>query len=119
VGGLTVDGGVYDTLLPSLDLDRDPEDPAARLEGLQLAGLRVQADQLVGASLAGLLVHGGEVDGLSVGAVTLARRSRRGVAIGLFNHARDLEGVLIGLLNHVPTNPTPFKWLPLINVGLP
>lgn len=41
-----------------------------------------------------------------------------GLAIGIYNSAEVLKGVLIGLLNRAKNNRPPFRWLPLLNVSL-
>ena len=41
--------------------------------------------------------------------------AKRGLTIGIFNKAEELEGIQIGLLNHAGNNRGMLRWLPLIN----
>ena len=50
-------------------------------------------------------------------AVNAVRGYQRGLSIGLVNYAESLFGVQLGLVNIVRDNPSPFRVLPIINIG--
>jgi len=55
--------------------------------------------------------------GVSVSAFNHIKGSQRGLAIGVFNYARECKGIQIGILNHIADNPRGLRWLPLINAS--
>jgi hypothetical protein len=57
----------------------------------------------------------GRVNGLNVSAFNDVRGVQQGVAIGIFNSARVLDGLQIGLLNYAKNKPKATRLLPLIN----
>src|SRR6266851_3636296 len=91
---------------------------AGNIHGVSVAGYRVAATRLAGLSLAGLTVTTRDMDGLSSSAYNRVRGLQRGLAIGLYNSADQLNGVQIGILNRAKNNRAPFKILPILNVQL-
>ena len=53
--------------------------------------------------------------GLSVSGYNRVRGLQTGVAIGVYNSAKRLQGVQIGLLNRALKKKPPFRYLPIIN----
>jgi hypothetical protein len=60
------------------------------------------------------IAQGGEMRGVNMSAYNDVRGLQRGLAIGLFNYARTLDGVQIGILNYA-RNKHRGKLLPLVN----
>lgn len=83
--------------------------------GITVGGLGVQAGRVRGLSAALARVHASALDGVSVSTWNDVRGTQRGLAIGLFNYARDLHGVQIGVLNYVRNNRKGLRLLPLFN----
>ena len=52
--------------------------------------------------------------GVNLSAYNDVRGTQRGLAIGLFNYARTLDGVQVGILNYA-RNKRSAKLLPLVN----
>ena len=101
------------------------------LRWLSIAGIGVGAPRIEGVALAsaigaesarGLIVAPfyfkiqkyGRMNGVNVSAYNDIRGTQQGLAIGLFNYARTLDGVQIGILNYA-ANKRSAKLLPLIN----
>jgi hypothetical protein len=57
----------------------------------------------------------GSLTGLTTAVFNQIKGKQTGLAIGIFNYARSLNGVQIGLINHVPENPKYFRTLPILN----
>lgn len=104
------------------------------IHGLSIAGVGVGAPRLEGGVLAPLVgaetaraiiiapilfrtESDGELVGASLSAVNAVRGYQRGLSIGLVNYAESLFGVQLGLVNIVRDNPSPFRVLPIINIG--
>lgn len=104
------------------------------IHGLSIAGVGVGAPRLEGGVLAPLVGaetaraiiiapilfrtgSDGELVGASLSAVNAVRGYQRGLSIGLVNYAESLFGVQLGLVNIVRDNPSPFRVLPIINIG--
>jgi len=102
------------------------------IEGITLAGLAVGAPKVHGfvASLVagGNYVKGGVIapawmrisregsfTGFSLSAFNQVKGTQHGLALGIFNFARELHGVQIGLLNYAGNNSGLAKLLPLVN----
>jgi hypothetical protein len=83
---------------------------------LSVAGLAVIAEEVEGVSAAGY-VRTSALNGLSVAAHNDVRGRQNGVAIGIYNYARELKGVQLGLLNYVRSNPKGLRLLPIFNTG--
>lgn len=92
---------------------------AARVEGVSGA-LAVGGRSITGLTLAPayLRIEDGTARGFSVSGWHDIRGHQQGLAIGLYNYARNLSGVQIGVLNYARNNPIPFRVLPLVNVNL-
>jgi len=84
---------------------------------MNVAGLRVRAPEIQGLTVAGLLTNSKDLTGFAAGAVNLAWREQRGVSLGIFNYAGELQGVQLGLLNYVAENPPALRLLPLVNLN--
>jgi hypothetical protein len=88
---------------------------ASRNRGILVAGLKADAASVEGITVAGLLNRSRDFDGIGVSLHNSVSGMLRGLQVGLVNYAEDLRGVQIGLINHVPSNPWPLRWLPLVN----
>jgi hypothetical protein len=53
--------------------------------------------------------------GLSLSAFNQVKGLQHGFSFGIFNYARQLNGMQIGLLNYVKNNPKYLKILPIVN----
>jgi hypothetical protein len=101
---------------------------------LSVAGVGIGASSIEGAAVAaavgayrarGLIVapayfritDGGRVNGLNVSALNDVRGTQHGVAIGLINYARHLDGLQLGLLNYAANKPRGTRLLPIANYG--
>ncbi len=92
---------------------------APRIEGVALAPL-VGAETARAIIIAPILFRterDGELVGASISGVNAVRGHQRGLSIGLVNYAESLFGVQLGLINIVRDNPSPFRVLPIINIG--
>jgi hypothetical protein len=58
---------------------------------------------------------GGRLTGVTTAAFNQILGKQTGLAVGVVNYARSLNGVQIGLINHVADNPKYLRTLPLIN----
>jgi hypothetical protein len=90
---------------------------APRIEGLAIAsGIGAEeAHGLVVAPFYFKISNGGYVKGVNVSAYNDIRGTQRGLAIGIFNFARSLDGVQIGLLNYAGNKPRGTRLLPIFN----
>ena len=52
---------------------------------------------------------------MSVSAFNRIRGHQQGLAIGILNYARSLNGVQLGLLNYAGNNRPGLRWLPFVN----
>lgn len=89
---------------------------ASRIEGFAAASA-VGAENVRGVVLAPIyfrVTEYGRVRGLNVSAFNDVRGMQQGVAIGIFNKARVLDGLQIGLLNYAG-NKSHAKLLPIFN----
>jgi hypothetical protein len=68
-----------------------------------------------GASLGIAMNRFHELNGLAFAAYNEVRTRQRGLTIGIYNRAEELQGVQIGLLNFAGNNGGIFRWLPLVN----
>ena len=88
---------------------------ASSVAGVTVGGLGIDADRVRGLALAGARMHTSALQGVSVSAWNDVRGPQRGIAIGLFNYAREIHGVQVGVLNYVRSNPKGLRLLPLFN----
>lgn len=93
---------------------------SANVRGLLAAGLGTGASTLTGASLTTgyLRIEDGVLRGLTLGGWNDIRGRQHGLAIGLYNYARNLSGVQIGIINVAGNNPAGLTVLPLVNANL-
>lgn len=90
---------------------------ASRIQGVAIASA-VGAEQVRGFVLAPAyfrISKYGRMNGLNVSAFNDVRGIQQGVAIGIFNSARVLDGLQIGLLNYAKNKPKATRLLPFIN----
>lgn len=102
------------------------------LRWVSLAGLGIGAtgiDGLAAAPLVGArdvrgivmapayfrVVDDGAVRGLNVSAFNDVRGTQQGLAIGIFNYARHLDGLQVGILNYARNKPPGTRLLPILN----
>lgn len=102
------------------------------LKWLSIAGVGIGAPNIEGAAIAaavgaqqarGVMIapayfrisEGGVVNGLNVSAFNDVRGTQRGLAIGIFNYARQLDGVQLGVLNYAANKPRGTRLLPVLN----
>jgi hypothetical protein len=90
---------------------------APRIEGLAaaLAVGAMDTRALVIAPAYFRIERGGRADGLNLSAFNHVRGTQGGVAIGIFNYARTLDGLQLGLLNYAANKPRGTRLLPLLN----
>ena len=55
------------------------------------------------------------MQGVTIAGYNRIEGVQRGLAIGLFNSAKELHGIQIGLLNHAGNNRGIARWLPIVN----
>ena len=90
---------------------------ASRIEGLA-AATAVGAEHARGVVIAPAyfrIANGGEMRGVNLSAYNNVRGIQRGLAIGIFNYARTLDGVQLGLLNYARNKPKGTRLLPIVN----
>lgn len=80
-----------------------PDDQIDQINGLAVAFLGVDAQQLRGVAVSGLLNQ---------------FEKQKGVSVGLFNVSDELHGIQIGLLNIAKNNRKGFRYLPFFNVHI-
>jgi hypothetical protein len=102
------------------------------LRWLSIAGIGIGAPNIEGAAIAtavgaqharGLILapayfrisDGGRINGLNVSAFNDVRGTQQGLAIGIFNYARQLDGVQLGVLNYAANKPRGTRLLPVLN----
>ncbi len=61
------------------------------------------------------IANGGQMRGVNLSAYNDVRGTQRGLAIALFNYARNLDGVQLGLLNYAGNKSRGTRLLPIIN----
>jgi hypothetical protein len=59
----------------------------------------------------------GILTGLTASAFPYIKGTLKGVSLGIFNYAYEVNGIQIGLLNYVADNPSGLKILPLFNTS--
>src|SRR5678815_2296434 len=91
---------------------------APRIEGLAAAAA-VGARDVRGIVIAPLYFRiterSGRMTGVNVSALNNVRGTQQGLAIGLFNYARSLDGVQLGILNYAGNQRRGTRLLPLVN----
>lgn len=90
---------------------------AQRIEGVALAPA-VGALDVRGLALAPAyfrIEQHGTVRGVNVSAFNHVKGTQRGLAIGIFNYARNLDGFQVGLLNYAANKPPGTRLLPILN----
>jgi hypothetical protein len=104
------------------------------LRGVSLAGIGIGAGAIEGIAVASAVGTGrsrglviapayfriaddGTASGVNVSAFNDVRGTQRGLAVGIFNYARHLEGVQLGLLNYAGNKSPGTRLLPIINVA--
>src|SRR5687767_2326395 len=102
------------------------------LKWVSVAGLGIGAPRIEGVAVAaavgtqegrGLIIapgyfrvgNGGMMRGVNMSAYNDVRGTQRGLAIGIFNYARHLDGVQVGLLNYAGNKPRGTRLLPILN----
>jgi hypothetical protein len=89
---------------------------APRIEGLAIAA-GVGAENARGVIIAPIYFRiqpGGKMRGVNLSAYNNIRGTQQGLAIGIFNYARSLDGVQVGLLNYAG-NKSHARLLPVFN----
>ncbi len=92
---------------------------ASRTQGLALGSVVVQGSG-TGLVVAPLYTHtgpDGALTGLSLSTFNHVRGKQRGLTIGLFNYASELQGVQLGLFNYAGNNPRFLRFLPGLNLN--
>lgn len=87
------------------------------VDGISFAGYNTEAKSVFGLNCNIAWSDIENLHGVSIASYNQIDKVN-GLTIGIVNIADDLSGVMLGLLNIVKNNPSPFKILPLINVGL-
>lgn len=102
------------------------------LKWLSIAGLGIGAERIEGVAIAagvgaqqvrGLVVapiyfkipRGGRMKGVNMSAYNDVRGTQQGLAIGIFNYARSLDGLQLGLLNYAGNKSRGTRLLPIVN----
>ena len=102
------------------------------LKWVSVAGLGIGAPRIKGVAIAsavggedvsGLVIapiyfriaNSGQMNGVNVSAFNNVRGTQQGLAIGIFNYARSLDGVQIGLLNYAGNKRRGTRLLPIAN----
>ena len=83
------------------------------ITGVALGGVSVSAPEVKG-------ITAGALNGIRLDKLRFERVNKRhtGLAIGIVNYSRNLNGVQLGVLNYAANNPRWLRLLPLINVHL-
>lgn len=90
---------------------------APRIEGLAIASA-VGAEQVRGVVIAPFyfkIANNGRVNGVNISAFNNVRGTQQGLAIGIFNYARSLDGAQFGLLNYAGNKSRGTRLLPIFN----
>ena len=90
---------------------------ASRIEGVA-AATAVGAEHVRGLVIAPgyfRIANGGEMRGVNLSAYNNVRGLQRGLAIGIFNYARSLDGLQVGVLNYARNKPKGTRLLPIVN----
>lgn len=90
---------------------------APRIEGVAIASA-VGGENVRGLVIAPIyfrIANGGRMNGLNVSAYNNVRGTQQGLAIGIFNYARSLDGVQLGLLNYAGNKRRGTRLLPIVN----
>ncbi len=96
-------------------------DAGGTVNGIVVGGLGAVGNDMRGAGVSAGMVRvreGGTLKGLAVSAYNDINGRQVGLSIGLYNHARVLDGVQIGLLNVARNNPEWARILPILNLNL-
>jgi hypothetical protein len=114
-GGLAVvaDGGIRGAALSLGEINAQE----SRVEGLAATLYRIRTHETLGLMVAGW-IKTTDARGVTIAAYNQIRGTQHGLAIGVFNSARELHGVQIGLLNRAKNNKPPFRWVPIVNAHL-
>ncbi|HVX40829.1 MAG TPA: hypothetical protein VHB25_14760 [Gemmatimonadaceae bacterium] len=91
---------------------------APRIRGVVIGGIGAGGDDVHAIALSGAyfrIADDGRFDGGSLAAVNRIGGAQHGLTLGLFNYARELDGVQIGLIN-VSDNGGRRRILPLLSV---
>jgi hypothetical protein len=90
---------------------------AQRIEGLAIASAvgAKETKALVIAPFYFKIANGGRANGVNISAYNNVRGMQQGLAVGIFNYARTLDGVQIGLLNYARNKSRGSRLLPLFN----
>ena len=89
---------------------------APRIEGVAIAA-GVGGEDVRGLVIAPIyfrIANGGRMSGVNVSAFNNVRGTQQGLAIGIFNYARSLDGVQVGILNYAG-NKRRGRLLPIVN----
>jgi len=72
---------------------------------------------MTGITFGGLAAGTGRnMTGIILGSFNYIRGGQTGLAVGIINYSRNLNGVQLGLVNYVCDNPKYMRPLPFINV---
>jgi len=88
------------------------------IRGFAVGGYRVRTEDMRGWSAAVAWTKIGELHGFSVAGFNYIYGNQRGLTIGIFNYAQELNGIQIGLLNYAGNNKGIAKLLPIVNAHL-
>ena len=90
---------------------------ASRIEGVA-AATAVGAESVRGLVIAPgyfRIANGGQMRGVNLSAYNNVRGLQRGLAIGIFNYARTLDGLQVGILNYAGNKSRGTRLLPIVN----
>ncbi|MBA2708780.1 MAG: hypothetical protein H0U59_13330 [Gemmatimonadaceae bacterium] len=90
---------------------------APRIEGLAIASA-IGSENVRGVVIAPAyfrIEKGGRMNGVNLSAYNDVRGTQQGLAIGIFNDARSLDGVQLGLLNYAANKRGGTRPLPIVN----
>jgi len=82
---------------------------------VSFAGYKVDSPHVQGLSINPIRLKAVDLTGVAIGGYNRVEGVQRGLAIGIFNWARELRGVQIGLLNYAGNNEPSFRLLPILN----
>jgi hypothetical protein len=90
------------------------------VKGIILAGGAVGGEEITGISIAIAHVRiedDGILTGFAASAFNYVKGLVRGVTVGIFNYAYEVNGLQLGVLNYVADNPSGLKILPIFNTN--
>ena len=87
------------------------------ISGVSISGIGViSGERVSGITAAIATIDTRDLDGLAVAGWNRVRRRQRGLTIGLFNQAEELNGVQVGLINFAGNQHGLLRWTPILNL---